>query len=247
MNAQIINNLYELWLRIGCLSPQLTENESYSAVSVEGSDWPNRIFNVKISSRSINAILHLSQEGRLPDLVTMPISNSSDVPSGFDLLFKQRNMALDLKLVPQDLNASPHINRVITKEDAINFANVASQSFGYKVDFNLIDEIVNNLLDVRLFIYQEKDEVLGCGMVFFDSNSNAGLHMIGTLPEGRGKGIAKSITERLLIEAKDNNMHFCVLHASIMGESIYRKLGFKSYGEIGTYRIKPKNVCSLLS
>jgi GNAT superfamily N-acetyltransferase len=227
-----------LWLKIGRLSPQLTEKENYSAVSVEGSDWPNRIFNVKISPRSITTLLHLSQEGKLPDMVTIPTSNNFDGHSSFDLIFRQQNMALDLKLVCQDLDQCPNINRVTTKKDAINFATIASESFGYKVDFNLIDEMVNDSQDIRLFIYQEKDKALGCGMVFFDSNNNAGLHMIGTLPEERGKGIGKKITERLLIEAKDNNVKFCVLHASIMGESIYRKLGFEPYGEIETYRIQ---------
>ena len=57
--------------------------------------------------------------------------------------------------------------------------------------------------------------------VFFNSNNNAGLHMMGVLPNGRGKGIGKSMTERLLIEAKENNMDYCVLHTSLMGKSIY--------------------------
>ncbi len=64
--------------------------------------------------------------------------------------------------------------------------------------------------------------------------------MIGTLPKGRGKGIGKSMTEILLIEAKENNMNFCVLHASLLGESIYRKLGFEAYKEIETYKILRK-------
>ena len=64
--------------------------------------------------------------------------------------------------------------------------------------------------------------------------------MIGTLPKGRGKGIGKGITEKLLSEAKENNMNFCVLHASLMGESIYRKLGFASYNKIETYKILKK-------
>ncbi len=61
--------------------------------------------------------------------------------------------------------------------------------------------------------------------------------MIGTIPKGRGQGIGKSITEYLLHEAKQNGKNYCVLHASLLGESIYRKLGFKPYGELETYRI----------
>ncbi len=78
---------------------------------------------------------------------------------------------------------------------------------------------------------------LGCGLIFFDSNNNAGFHMIGTVPGSRGKGIGRSMTENLLQKAKDNNAKYYVLHASPMGEPIYSKLGFKTFDEIETYSI----------
>jgi ribosomal protein S18 acetylase RimI-like enzyme len=147
-------------------------------------------------------------------------------------------MALDVKLIAPKLTVSSNIKRVESKNEAISFAKTASQSFGYSVDSNVIYKLVKGSVNIRLFIYQEEQKCLGCGIVFFDSNKNAGLHMIGTVPDGRGKGIGKSITERLLLEAKINKMNRCVLHASLMGESIYRKLGFESFAEIETYRIR---------
>ena len=93
---------------------------------------------------------------------------------------------------------------------------------------------------VRAFNYLQNNEYLGCGIVFFDSNNNAGLHMIGTTPNGRGKGIGTKMTEKLIWEAKTNKSKNCVLHASIMGENIYKKLGFNSFGELETYLILEK-------
>jgi predicted acetyltransferase len=84
------------------------------------------------------------------------------------------------------------------------------------------------------------NEYLGCGIIFFDSNNNAGLHMIGTISNGRGKGIGTKMTKKLLLEAKANKSEFCVLHASMMGENIYKKLGFNSFGELETYLILDK-------
>lgn len=88
-----------------------------------------------------------------------------------------------------------------------------------------------------MFTYNESGMYLKCGMIFFDSNNNGGLHMIGTLREGRWKGIGKIMTEKLMQEPKENNADYCVLHASIMGEPTYSELGFKSFGEIETYRV----------
>ena len=45
---------------------------------------------------------------------------------------------------------------------------------------------------------------------------------------------------RRLWEAKANKNELCVLHASTMGENIYKRLGFNSFGELETYRILEK-------
>lgn len=240
MNKQIINNLYELWEQIGNLTNRLSKTDSYSAVSMDDSDWPNRIFNLKNKTDALEEVLLLSQEGKLPEIITIPKPNSLKSNPNFECIFGQKNMALDLKSYANELSTNPNIKRVRTKKDCIDFAKTASESFGYKVDFNVIHKMLSEPETIRLFIYEEKGESLGCGIVFFDSNQNAGLHMIGTLPQGRGKGIGKSMTERLLLEAKENQMNFCVLHASLMGESIYRKLGFVPYKEIETYKILKK-------
>ncbi len=240
MNNQIINNLYELWEQIGNLTNKLSKTDDYSTVSMDDSDWPNRIFDLKNNTEAFDEIIQLSQEGKLPEIITIAKPNDLRSNSNFEFSFGQKNMALDLKSITNKQSTNPSIKQVETKKDSIDFAKTASESFGYRVDFNVIYKMVNNSETIRLFIYKEKSECLGCGIIFFDSNNNAGLHMIGTLSKGRGKGIGKIMTERLLIEAKKNNMNFCVLHASLMGESIYRKLGFEPYKEIETYKILKK-------
>ncbi len=242
MNTQIINNLYELWEKIGNVTNKLSRTENYTTVSMGDSGWPNRIFNLKNDTESLDEIIELSHEERLPEIITIKKPNDLRDNSQLEFVMEQKNMALDLKLVSTKITINSHIKRVITEKDTINFAETASKSFGYKIDFQVVYKIVKNSESIRLFTYQENDENLGCGIIFFDSNYNAGLHMIGTLPKARGKGIGKSITERLLIEAKQQKVNYCVLHASLMGESIYRKLGFESYGVIETYKIlKAKN------
>ena len=242
MNEQIINNLYELWTQIGLISDSLIEDEEYRAVLMRNSDWPNRIFGVSYGYGSIEEIKTLSQKNVLPKMITIPKPNGLNNDSDLEFVFGQKNMALDLDLFSTKLCSNPKIKRVKTKTESTKFAETASKSFGYLVDQNVIFEIVRKLKTVRVFIYQEGSECLGCGIIFFDSSNNAGLHMIGTLPKGRGKGIGKSMTEHLLMEAKKNNSKIVALNASKLGEPIYMKLGFKAYGEIETYKIlKNKN------
>lgn len=237
MNSQIINNLHEFWKEIGKLNNRLVETKKYSAVSMDSSDWPNRIFDLQKDNEVIEKIKALSKKNELPEIITITKPNDINIDSDFNFVFGQKNMALDLDLVSKHTTQNPKIKRVRTETDSIDFAKTASESFGYLVDHHVIFEIIKNTDRIRLYTYQEENECLGCGIVFFDSKNVAGLHMIGTLPKGRGKGIGKSMTEYLLIEAKRNNIKVCVLHASLMGEPIYTKLGFKAYGEIETYKI----------
>lgn len=241
INDQIIDNLYQFWRHIGQLTNRLTETENYTSVSMDNSDWPNRIFDFKNDNQILEKIYKPSQEEQ-PEIVTITKPNGLNSNSEFEFLFGQKNMALDLNSFSNNKSTNLNIERVMTKKDSIEFAKTASKSFGYRVDPNVVFRIVSNSTVARLFIYQENKECLACGIVFFDSYNNAGIHMIGTLHKGRGRGIGKRMTETLLKYAKENNMNNCVLHASLMGESIYKKIGFKTYGEIETYKIlKKKN------
>ncbi|WP_321516577.1 GNAT family N-acetyltransferase [Marinifilum fragile] len=237
MNNQVINNLYELWEQIGNITNRISKTNSYTAVSMVDSDWPNRIFNLENNAETLSEIVQLSRKGNAPEMITIPKPNGLSGNPNLEFVMAQKNMALDLKLFSSAAITNPNIKQVVTEENAISFAETASKSFGYKVDDQVINEIIKNSKNIRLFTYQEDKESLGCGIVFFDSRNNAGLHMIGTLPKGRGKGIGENMTEHLLMEAKENNAKICVLHASKMGEPIYTKLGFKTYGELETYKI----------
>ncbi len=240
MNDKIINNLYELWEHIGTVTNTLFTTENFSSVAIDGSDWPKRIFNLQNDKKSIAQILQLHKAGTLPGIVPVPKPNSLSTNTHFEFVMQQTNMALDLSSVSKVSVNNPHIKRVTTEKEAIQFAETASNAFGYNVDPTVISRIITDSENPRLCIYEENGMSLGCGLVYFDSLNIAGLHMIGTVPEGRGKGVGKCITEKLLQEAKVMGGKQCVLHASVMGETIYKKLGFEAFGILETYRIVNK-------
>ena len=240
MNKKILNNLYEFWSYIGKKTKRLVENDHYKSVSVIDSDWPNRVFSISEGKDILSEIIDLIQGKLLPNIIAVPKPNSLENLSYSKLFLTQRNMAVSLETEGMNLKDDVNIKQVRTKEDALNFAKTASDAFGYKVDGNIIYLLSEDSSKVRLFNYMHNNEYLCCGIIFYDSNNNAGLHMIGTISNGRGKGIGTKMTKKLLLEAKANKSEFCVLHASMMGENIYKKLGFNSFGELETYLILDK-------
>ncbi|MBB6462007.1 GNAT family N-acetyltransferase [Flammeovirga kamogawensis] len=241
MNKEITNNLFEFWEEIGNSLHKLNISKNYKSIEITDSDWPNRIFDIHTNEDGFSTIIQLSREAKLPAVLTVEKPNTLNKNTNLKLVFGQLNMALNLSSEFDKLKANPNIIEVTSKNDIEGFASTASASFGYYVDKKVIAQIIEQSNKIKLFLYKLNNKYLGCGMIFIDASNNAGLHMIGTLPEGRGKGIGKSITERLIIEAKRYKSNYCVLNASLMGKPIYEKLGFKPYGELQTYRVLENN------
>ncbi|NME70757.1 GNAT family N-acetyltransferase [Flammeovirga aprica] len=238
MNSQIVNNLYELWNCIGKLTKTISVNENYTSVTVEGSDWPYRVFDINPIdfALTLDEVIAKSQKKVLPQVITIDQPQLITPNEDLQFLMSQKNMALDMKDFSIEYKNNKNIIPVKTTTDAHHFADVASKSFGYRVDGEIINTIIQHE-KIKAFLFQENNQSLGCGMLFVDASNNAGFHMIGTVPEGRGKGIGKHITERLLIEAEKHGCPNCVLHASAMGEPIYKKYGFEVFGELATCRV----------
>ncbi|MFX0029316.1 MAG: GNAT family N-acetyltransferase, partial [Candidatus Hermodarchaeota archaeon] len=67
----------------------------------------------------------------------------------------------------------------------------------------------------------------------------AGIHMITTLEEARGKGIGTAITLAPLNEAKKLGYETAILHSTEMGINMYKQMGFKEYCTIQLFKWQP--------
>jgi GNAT superfamily N-acetyltransferase len=237
MNNIITNNLFEFWSYIGKQNNIYTESSNYKSVSVDNSDWPNRVYSIEDKIETYSEIIRLSNQDLLPNIITLHNQTGLLNHSKLQLRFSQINMSLDLTKYTNEISKNENIYQIETKLEAFEFANIASQSFGTRVDGAIIYNLCKDSINTKLFIYREKRKSFGCGIIFFDKSNIAGFHMIGTIPNGRGKGIGKSITERLIEEALINNSKYCVLNASKLGEPIYKKLGFTNFGVLENYTI----------
>lgn len=67
----------------------------------------------------------------------------------------------------------------------------------------------------------------------------AGLYMVATTPEARGKGLGSYMTVAPLLEARDEGYRAGILHATRMGYPVYERLGFKQHCLLTSYEWSP--------
>lgn len=70
--------------------------------------------------------------------------------------------------------------------------------------------------------------VLLCGEV-------AGIYLVGTLAEARGKGLGTAVTLAAMHHGRERGARVAALQSSAMGESVYRAMGFVSHGTLPMY------------
>ena len=85
----------------------------------------------------------------------------------------------------------------------------------------------------RYIVYLDGKPV-GTGMLLLQGNIG-GLFHIGVLPEYQRKGIGTAMVQFLMHRANFLGLEKLVLHASPIGEILYRKLGFERVDEIEIY------------
>lgn len=64
------------------------------------------------------------------------------------------------------------------------------------------------------------------GAMVIVTHGVAGVYWVGTLPEARGRGLAELCTRAAGNAGFDQGAHIAALQASVMGEPIYRRMGY---------------------
>jgi ribosomal protein S18 acetylase RimI-like enzyme len=87
----------------------------------------------------------------------------------------------------------------------------------------------------RLFVGYLDHQPVSTSMLFLGAGV-AGIYAVGTIPRERNKGIGAAITLKSLLEARKQGYHFAVLFSSRMGNSVYKRVGFREVAcKIGVY------------
>jgi GNAT superfamily N-acetyltransferase len=86
----------------------------------------------------------------------------------------------------------------------------------------------------RLYIGSSRGKPVATALLFLGAGV-AGIHGVGTLPEARRQGIGRAMTVTPLLEARTLGYRVGILHASLLGVGVYRRLGFEEYCKLRRY------------
>lgn len=149
---------------------------------------------------------------------------------GFEQSFEQIAMILDMQdaAIAEDFTFD-HLT-VNTAALVARWTAIASESFGYPIDSDSIDQLIQDPR-AQVWIYQLGNKDAGSA-VLFEEAGVLGVHMVGVSGRFRRRGLAKKIMQEAIEYARQQQIDFVSLQASAMGAPLYSSLGFQSQFQI---------------
>ncbi len=239
MNKAIIEHLFEFWSEIGRNCGFFIRYPEFYTTHPGDGSWPSKVYGLQPNKLSGYELFHNIKQGKLPNSVAIAEKSKRGgelVKMGFQLSSKVSAMALNKPFMVNDDQEAPFVQVDSNKLSGI-FAKIASESFGYQVLVSTVIPLQGHPR-MKLFLGKFDNEFVSCGILYVDQKGASGIHMIGTLPDYRGLGLGKKMTQKLISEVKRNGGNQCYLVASEAGKRIYSKMGFKTYGNLESYTIQ---------
>ena len=119
-----------------------------------------------------------------------------------------------------------------------SWSELCSRAFGYKINVEVIADIAADI-DLGMYLARWEERAAGTALTW-DHHGVVGIHQLGVAPEMRSRGIARTMTVRLLEICRASSARYVTLQASDAGAGIYRSLGFREQFTIRNYR-RPRN------
>jgi GNAT superfamily N-acetyltransferase len=112
-------------------------------------------------------------------------------------------------------------------------AQVVERSFG------LEDGAVSEALDGWLgsataYVARLAGRPVAC-LTLLREGPDAGVFLVGTVPEARGQGLARRLLLRALLDARAAGATVSTLQSSLLGYPVYRRLGYRELGRLGMW------------
>ncbi|TQV87146.1 GNAT family N-acetyltransferase [Aliikangiella coralliicola] len=248
LNKANISNLTQLWRLMG--SRPLTIGNWRAST-----EWPHRCW-LDWGESSASDLLIEENLSQLKKPMVIPLWEESDevftdikqilTCSGFELLFEQTAMYLDLKeyhtrkhlakkhqSVESNLEEQFIVREIDSAQDIEIWTNIAAKSFDYEIDTSSIHRAAANPEVKLLLAFVDKRPVATA--MLFDTNSVIGVHQVGVLPDCRGKGIARKLMNQVVDMCIGMNGCYVTLQASVEGKGLYVSLGFREQFGIFNY------------
>lgn len=166
--------------------------------------------------------------------------------AGFTLGGSEPGMAVDLDDLIDDLPTPDGLDIVQVTDLATltTWRDTLAQGFGEgEREATWVAEVYARIgfgadAPLRHFIARLDGEPVGTSTVYFGAGV-AGIYFVMAVPSVRRRGIGAAVTLAALRAAHAQGHRIGVLSSSPAGHSLYRRLGFRDYCEIGIYEWTP--------
>jgi GNAT superfamily N-acetyltransferase len=172
------------------------------------------------------------------------------VARGFSQTDTLAGMALDLLqgIPPADRDAEHAAD--FSVDEATRAAELAAWSLPFGEGFGMRPETLAALAPVseavqrdgsgpmRFFLGRSGGRAVSSAMLFLGAGV-AGLYGVATVSRARNRGFASAIVNAAILSAREAGYRVCILHASPMAVSVYRRLGFVEYCRLRTLTWTP--------
>ncbi|NQY22682.1 MAG: GNAT family N-acetyltransferase [Campylobacteraceae bacterium] len=225
INEKNINNLLALFSLMGI--DKRKNNLKFSK------SWPNKLwFEYDYSQNDLLNAIHEAKNNERT--LAIPLWNKDPFYDDYIALFEknkmkisfeQIGMSLDLKAQKSFESSEEDVQVINKSEDISAWVNIASSSFSYVINDEIIKEVAKNPKATLLLAYKNKFPV-GTALLYEHDNV-LGVHLVGVPKEHRGNGLAYNIMLEAINIAKRKDINYMTLQASVLGLGIYKRLGFK--------------------
>ena len=149
-------------------------------------------------------------------------------------------MALDmttLKLAKSDVECT--IQQVGADEHELWVDTMAEgyelpRPFADRLGPGMVATIAKGDEEYRYFIVNHRNRAIATAVLII-RNGIIGVYNISTIPDLQGRGVGRFATGKPLRLAREEGYRTAILQSSDIGEPVYRRLGFRSYGGFPFY------------
>ena len=250
----IEGNLFDFYRRAAALTglPARFDPE-LSWVNGAPSRWPNTIFGADFSESDATVKIRFARDairdGTAPPFWSIgPSTRPADLDrrllaEGFEKAWDTAGMGMNLSELVSDSNSPKEwtIDRVKDDRTLGEWSRVVSLGLFGCVKLEVVD--YDNLMRkvfrderVELFLGRWNGASVASSNLFL-SNRIAGIYQVAVLPEFRNRRCGFNITLAALRAARTKGAQAAILQATTLGESVYRRLGFRTLCKLARYRL----------
>lgn len=143
-------------------------------------------------------------------------------------------LVLDERLPDTDPPEGLEVRRVDDEAGVATFAEIAGRSFA---TYGMPVEVATQSFDparwlfphLALFLGLVESEAVACAACVY-SHGVSGVYWVATLPDVRGRGYGEAVTRAAGNAGFDMGAQCASLQASVMGDPIYRRMGYRQIG-----------------